>query len=104
MKKQKDPFDDPFFNDTDNYMRKQKIKFVATALIIIVLAAIVVNRLFSEGKAMDNQVKSFVGKKVVIEKDTMTVINYSILKSTYTLSNGVEYDMDFVKSKIIIKP
>lgn len=102
MKKEKDPFDDPFFNDTDNYMRKQKIKFIALSLVVATLSVFAIHKIFAEGEAMDDKVKSFVGKKVIMEKhDTLTVINYSILKGTYTLSNGVEYDMDFVKSKII---
>ncbi len=31
---------------------------------------------------------NMVGKKVLIDKDSLTVVDYSIIHETYTLSNG----------------
>jgi hypothetical protein len=101
MKDKKDPFDHPFFTDTDNYIKKQRIKYIIISLVFAVGMWFLIGKLFDEGEKQTQVTKSFIGKKVVIEKDTMTVIDYSTFSKTYKLSNGIDYDMDFVKSKII---
>lgn len=41
--------------------------------------------------------KSYVGEKIVIDKDTLTITDYSVFKDTYTLSNGVSINKEMVK-------
>ena len=40
-----------------------------------------------------------MGTKVVIDKDTLTVVNYSSLMGTFTLSNGTEVDKSVIFNK-----
>ena len=101
MKNEKDPFDTPFFKDTDNYIKKQKRKFILIGIIFLVFWSFVAVILVNTNEENKKSIKNFVGKEVVIEKDTLVVIDYSTLQSTYKLSNGMDYDMDFIKSKII---
>jgi hypothetical protein len=42
-----------------------------------------------------------INKKVIIDKDTLTVVNYSIWNSTYNLSNGATVDKEFVNGKTL---
>ena len=42
--------------------------------------------------------ESFVGKQVVFNNDTLTVMNYSLMKSSYDLSNGLIIDGDLLQS------
>lgn len=42
-----------------------------------------------------------LGKRIVLAKDTLTIIDYSRINETYTLSDGKEYAIDFVKNKVI---
>ena len=102
MKNIEDEFkNDKFFQDPDKYFKNVKIKMIIAMIILTVLASVL---FILFGNKIDEQVaatKSFLGKKVVIEKDTLTVINYSTFMRTYKLSNGVDYDMDFVKAKVV---
>lgn len=40
---------------------------------------------------------NMVGKKVLIEKDSLTIVDYSILHETYTLSNGKTVSIKLIK-------
>ena len=44
---------------------------------------------------------SFIGKKIVVEKDTLQIIDYNGLFMSYTLSNGVNIDKTFVQKNAI---
>jgi len=101
MRTKKDPFNDPFFTDTNKFIRKHIAINLAITLVMLIGFCFLLNYVISEGNKKKEVEKSFVGKQVVIEKDTMTIIDYSTFKQTYKLSNGIEYDMDFVKSKAI---
>lgn len=40
---------------------------------------------------------NMVGKKVLIDKDSLTIVDYSILHETYTLSNGKTVSIKLIK-------
>jgi hypothetical protein len=100
MKTEKDPFDHPFFKDTKKYMKRQIIQYTIIMLVFTIGVVFLIHKVANEADKERKITKSFVGKKVAIEKDTLTIIDYSTLTKTYKLSNGIDYDMDFVKSKI----
>jgi len=101
MKDKKDPFDHPFFTDTDNYMRKQAIYRYIYIACLGVLVWFLTGLVWDSINKASAEAKSTVGKIVVIQKDTLTVIGYSVSDKTYKLSNGLDYDMDFIKTKVI---
>lgn len=50
-------------------------------------------------KTNDIQImKDMIGEKVIIQKDTLMIIDYSAQDNTYTLSNGIQ-----VNTKLIFK-
>lgn len=48
-----------------------------------------------------NHMKVNVGKKCILDKDTLTIVDFNIWNNTYKLSNGVSVDSSF--SSHIIK-
>lgn len=69
-------------------------------LVTIVLFAFVYFMLFSLNNTMqemDDEYKSNIGKEIILEKDTLTIVDYSLWDETYTLSNGVKVNTDFIK-------
>jgi len=47
----------------------------------------------------ENMFEPKMGTKVVIDKDTLTVVNYSSFMGTFTLSNGTVVDKSVVLNK-----
>jgi len=80
------------------------IKIVApiTFIILIIGAIYLVNNIFTKAgeeiKTIQNEYKSYIGETYIMKKDTLLIIDYSMFKETFTLSNGVE-----VNSSLIIK-
>lgn len=48
------------------------------------------------------KVKKHIGSKVVIDKDTLTILDYSMLNSNYMLSNGKEVSFELAE-KLSVK-
>ncbi len=48
-------------------------------------------------------VESILGSKVIIDKDTLTIIDYSIFSQNYTLSNGSKISFKLIEKLEIIK-
>lgn len=55
---------------------------------------------FQEEKS---KVESKLGQKVVLERDTLKIIDYSIIYQNYTLSNGQKISFELVKNLEVIK-
>lgn len=45
--------------------------------------------------------KWFVGKKVLVESDTLLIVDYSTYKESYKLSNGLEIDGEYCRELIV---
>jgi len=57
-------------------------------------------------KGVEDEKSSYsknVGKHIVIEKDTLMIINYSTIKGTYSLSNGKEIDKVIIEKSKYLK-
>jgi len=79
--------------------------FVIVFLLIILamLWIIAINGLISDvGNLYRDEVNKFsknIGKKAILEKDTLEVVDYSIWNGTYTLSNGKYVSREFVRKE-----
>ena len=73
-------------------MKKNRFFIIAFAILLLSASAItfIFNDFKSSMEKKELEIKKELGKKVVFEKDTVTVIDYNTLKETYTLSNGIE--------------
>lgn len=80
------------------------ISIIITVLIFIFCPIIIFNAIEKVSTEVDNktaEVKKFVGEKIVIDNDTLTIVDYSIIESSYTLSNGTKIAFDFAKKSLI---
>ncbi len=41
-----------------------------------------------------------IGKTIVIDKDTLTIVNYSLINESYALSNGTNVNVKLVENKL----
>lgn len=67
------------------------IGFAALIVCFIVTLAISLNAIAN----LEDKAKSRVGDKVVIGSDTAIILDYSLFKETYTLSNGQEINFSY---------
>ena len=82
------------------------ISLISSLLIGIItyfILSTIVDKCSEKYNKEDLKKKSYVGKYVILKKDTLQIIDYSIFNSNYTLSNGVKIDMSSVDLFIIKK-
>ena len=79
-------------------MKKNRFFIIAFAVLFLSVSAItfVLHDFKISMEKKELEIKKELGKKVLFEKDTVTVIDYNTLKETYTLSNGIEVSFDLV--------
>ena len=76
-----------------------------TLLIILIPLMVILNRGCS--RAMDQLEKaseeysSYLGKRTVIDGDTLTITSYKLFKESFTLSNGTEVHYEVAKKFLI---
>ena len=71
-------------------------------IIGIVIVIFFTHEVVTEMEKDERHYKVRMGQKVVINGDTLIIIDYSTFKETFTLSNGVRIDTT-VASKLILK-
>jgi len=72
-------------------------------LSVVILAAMFVGSIYYMTTLLTEQIdietkvyKDKVGEKIVLNKDTLTIIDYSMLNSNFTLENGTEISKELV--------
>lgn len=64
-------------------------------LIVIGISVLTKQDITHKRKIME----SHIGETVVMNKDTLYVVDYSFFMKTYTLSNGTKIDQSFILNK-----
>lgn len=59
------------------------------------------NQTAQELDAKTTNIINQVGKKVIINKDTLLIMDYSLLNQNYTLSNGVKISFEFEEKAVL---
>lgn len=77
-------------------MKNIIILAISIAVSFSVTAFLLVNSIVKDIEKKQNKYKSEIGKKIVIENDTVTIVNYSIIMESFTLSNDQTVDCNFV--------
>ena len=77
--------------------------FVGVLIVIAILFCIVapcyfIYDVFSILEKTELEVNSNIGAKVILNKDTLVVVDHSYLSSTYTLSNNVKIETSLIDS------
>jgi hypothetical protein len=99
---EKDPFNEPFFTDHDNWM-KNRIR--QTRINIAIGSLIVIGIIIALGIKSNNEevkIKSYLGQKVLIQKDTSLIVDYSSWEKNYILNNGDKVSFDLI-DKVVLK-
>ena len=70
-------------------------------LFVTILATVLMfmtsNSLENIYKREKSKIEANIGEKVVIEKDTLVIVDYSFLESNYTLSDGRKVSFELIK-------
>ena len=84
-------------------MKKQA--FVALALLVVLI--FLWNKMYSDLKkevAVDSEkYKARIGTKFILDKDTLTIVDYSYITKTFSLSNGVNVNEKIVLTQTVIE-
>ncbi len=80
------------------------IKRIFIGLVVLVFALWVcisiMGKLFTTEVSKElEKYRSEIGKKIILEKDTLTIVNYSSIMETFTLPNGKEVNASMVFNK-----
>lgn len=71
--------------------------FLATIASFCFLIYILALTALDMQKDHEETYENMVGKKILLDKDSITIIDYSILHETYTLSNGKTVSVKLIK-------
>jgi uncharacterized membrane protein YraQ (UPF0718 family) len=92
--------------DFDNERKKFDKSFkkgwrlaIIGAIVCVIMAFVIAYAISTQIDNKKKDLQSYVGKTVVVGKDTLTIVNYSMVFENFTLSNGTKVDEQFVKQQ-----
>lgn len=75
---------------------------IVTGIVAFLFMIMLFDIIFEEGdRILENhkkEYKAFIGQKVILNHDTLLIVDYSIVNNNLTLSNGMKIDTALVKS------
>lgn len=80
-------------------MRKMMIGTIVLMIALMVCFFFLAKSFTQRVEKDHEKYKAKIGQKIILENDTLTIIDYSSIKETFTLSNGVEVSFTFVQNK-----
>lgn len=86
-------------------MKKMIIGMIALVVLFVFCVHLLTSSITSEIDKGKNKYKVKIGQKIILEKDTLTIIDYSSIMETFTLSNGKEVNASIVfnKDSVLVK-
>jgi len=76
------------------------IKMAVAFVVLLVLIVYIVGNIFSNGQEKLAQEKAkyveCLGDEYIIDKDTLTIVDYSMWTETFTLSNGKKVNQSLI--------
>ena len=75
------------------------IVMIALGALFVFCVHLLTTSITSEIDKEKNKYKVKIGQKVILEKDTLAIIDYSSIMETFTLSNGKEVNASIVFNK-----
>ncbi len=73
--------------------------FTCISIMAVLLTGVIAGKLEREKE----KARNLLGKDVILNKDTLTIIDYNLVLNTYTLSNNQEIDIELGKRILINK-
>jgi hypothetical protein len=80
-------------------MKKMIIGMIALVAVFVFCVHLLTSSITNEIDKERNKYKVKIGQKFILEKDTLTIIDYSSIMETFTLSNGKEVNASIVFNK-----
>lgn len=80
----------------------KSITIVIIGFIMYVLVSSFFVIFFTKIEKEKDSYERYIGKKMILDKDTLTIINYSIISETFTLSNGQKVTYKLVSKNTLI--
>ena len=80
-------------------MKKMIIGMIALVAVFVFCVHLLTSSITSEIDKEKNKYKVKIGQKFILEKDTLTIIDYSSIMETFILSNGKEVNASIVFNK-----
>jgi hypothetical protein len=84
-------------------MKKMILVTIGLVILMSICFTFLTKSCESEFNKEKAKIEVNIGKRVVIEKDTLLITDYSILESNYTLSNGKKVSFELIKKLPIVK-
>ena len=83
----------------------RKLFFAVLVVMILMMcgAVLIFHGLTSAVSKSENKMKSLVGKKIVIKKDTLMIVDYSVMNNTCKLSDNSEISSVLAEKLVIDK-
>lgn len=72
-------------------------------ILLIVLFYFIMTSLANKVGDYERQIKAKVGCKIVIEKDTLLILDYSLLQGNYTLSDGRQVSFELAEKLTLLE-
>ena len=79
-------------------IHKMIIAMVVCVIALTFILNNLLNNVTSEISKEKEKYEEYVGKKHIIDKDTLTITDYSIIEETFTLSNGQKVSYKLVSN------
>lgn len=82
----------------------KNFEFVGTICLILVIFVILNLLDSSKNNSINlinkekNKYEINIGKRIILEKDTLSIINFSTFEETYTLSNGLKVNKGIINN------
>lgn len=81
---------------------KQLQRNIMTAIMVAMILLYATSFiLFVNTAKEEKQYTELVGEKILIEKDTVTIVEYSLFKGNSTTNTGLQIDRKLCKTKVI---
>lgn len=78
---------------------KEINRIVLIMVVLCIAIFLTLISMFSSFHQSQSMYKNKLGQKIVISKDTLIIIDYSLIAETFTLSNGADINSSIVFSK-----
>lgn len=81
----------------------KKLLLIAAVGFVVVVAMLLwaIDGIYKTIDETSEEYKELVGEKIIIDKDTLLVTDYSVWLRKFYLSNGSEVSKEYAKKKVI---
>lgn len=79
-------------------MKNTLLKISLAALGLAICASILITILFDGIKEEKQKIEAKIGKTIIMDKDTLIIVDYNSILETYKLNNGKEVSFKYAEN------